>query len=134
MLLFSENCRDSSFSWCPPDGGQQHDVPCTGTTLGAWSRFWKFYALNALFLLEITLHDLFCLPIYWDPLFADIVMHSATKFVSGHSDVMAGVLAVKDERLHIICKLSCYSYNLGQSVQPTLAPNNWVITWRSDIQ
>ncbi|WOH06454.1 hypothetical protein DCAR_0625881 [Daucus carota subsp. sativus] len=30
---------------------------------------------------------------------ADIVMHSATKFVSGHSDVMAGVLAVKDERL-----------------------------------
>ncbi|MED6172298.1 hypothetical protein PIB30_048787 [Stylosanthes scabra] len=30
---------------------------------------------------------------------ADIVMHSATKFISGHSDIMAGVLAVKDERL-----------------------------------
>ncbi|KAI9161463.1 hypothetical protein LWI28_017699 [Acer negundo] len=30
---------------------------------------------------------------------ADIVMHSATKFISGHSDVMAGVLAVKGERL-----------------------------------
>ncbi|XP_042503737.1 cystathionine beta-lyase, chloroplastic [Macadamia integrifolia] len=30
---------------------------------------------------------------------ADIVMHSATKFISGHSDVMAGVLAVKDESL-----------------------------------
>ncbi|OWM66838.1 hypothetical protein CDL15_Pgr002633 [Punica granatum] len=29
---------------------------------------------------------------------ADIVMHSATKFISGHSDVMAGVLAVKGER------------------------------------
>ncbi|MCI01977.1 cystathionine beta-lyase chloroplastic-like, partial [Trifolium medium] len=26
---------------------------------------------------------------------ADIVMHSATKFIAGHSDIMAGVLAVK---------------------------------------
>ncbi|KAL6007774.1 hypothetical protein ACLOJK_033276 [Asimina triloba] len=30
---------------------------------------------------------------------ADIVMHSATKFISGHSDLMAGVIAVKGERL-----------------------------------
>eukprot|EP00897_Mesotaenium_endlicherianum_P004979 jgi/Mesen1/4509/ME000023S03881 len=30
---------------------------------------------------------------------ADIVMHSATKFIAGHSDVMAGVLAVRDEEL-----------------------------------
>lgn len=30
---------------------------------------------------------------------ADIVMHSATKFIAGHSDVMAGILAVKGESL-----------------------------------
>ncbi|XP_010910738.2 cystathionine beta-lyase, chloroplastic [Elaeis guineensis] len=30
---------------------------------------------------------------------ADIVMHSATKFISGHSDLMAGILAVKGESL-----------------------------------
>ncbi|XAR64271.1 Cystathionine beta-lyase [Bertholletia excelsa] len=30
---------------------------------------------------------------------ADIVMHSATKFIAGHSNVMAGVLAVRGERL-----------------------------------
>lgn len=30
---------------------------------------------------------------------ADIVMHSATKFIAGHSDLMAGVLAVNGERL-----------------------------------
>eukprot|EP00898_Chlorokybus_atmophyticus_P006947 jgi/Chlat1/7253/Chrsp58S06895 len=30
---------------------------------------------------------------------ADIVMHSATKFISGHSDVTAGVLAVKEPEL-----------------------------------
>ncbi|KAL4292098.1 hypothetical protein GQ457_14G022520 [Hibiscus cannabinus] len=29
---------------------------------------------------------------------ADIGMHSATKFIAGHSDVMVGVLAVKEER------------------------------------
>lgn len=30
---------------------------------------------------------------------ADIVMHSATKFIAGHSDLMAGVLAVKGDSL-----------------------------------
>ncbi len=30
---------------------------------------------------------------------ADIVMHSATKYLSGHSDVIAGALIVKDEKL-----------------------------------
>ncbi|KAK8987083.1 hypothetical protein V6N11_055397 [Hibiscus sabdariffa] len=34
----------------------------------------------------------------WLELGADIVMRSATKFIAGHSDVMAGVLAVKEER------------------------------------
>ncbi|KAK6143343.1 hypothetical protein DH2020_023691 [Rehmannia glutinosa] len=31
--------------------------------------------------------------------FSDIVMHSATKFIAGHSDLMAGVLAIKGESL-----------------------------------
>ena len=30
---------------------------------------------------------------------ADIVMHSATKYLSGHSDVISGALIVKDEKL-----------------------------------
>jgi cystathionine beta-lyase len=30
---------------------------------------------------------------------ADIVMHSATKYLGGHSDVVAGALIVKDEEL-----------------------------------
>lgn len=36
--------------------------------------------------------------IFLDLACADIVMHSATKFIAGHSDVMAGVVAVKGER------------------------------------
>lgn len=30
--------------------------------------------------------------------FSDIVMNSATKFISGHADLMAGVLTIKGER------------------------------------
>lgn len=29
-------------------------------------------------------------------------MHSATKFIAGHSDLMAGILAVKGERLKVL--------------------------------
>eukprot|EP01060_Flectonema_neradi_P036607 TRINITY_DN7099_c2_g1_i2.p1 TRINITY_DN7099_c2_g1~~TRINITY_DN7099_c2_g1_i2.p1 ORF type:complete len:521 (+),score=77.33 TRINITY_DN7099_c2_g1_i2:83-1645(+) len=40
-------------------------------------------------------------PYLWKPLNlgADIVMHSGTKFLSGHSDTMVGVVCVKDEKL-----------------------------------
>ena len=31
---------------------------------------------------------------------ADIVMHSATKFIGGHSDLLAGLLVVRDDELH----------------------------------
>ena len=30
---------------------------------------------------------------------ADVVVHSATKYLAGHSDVMAGVIAVRDEEI-----------------------------------
>lgn len=40
-------------------------------------------------------------------LLSDIVMHSATKFIAGHSDVMAGVLAVKGERFEFIALCIC---------------------------
>lgn len=36
-------------------------------------------------------------------IFSDIVMHSATKFIAGHSDLMAGVLAIKGERFDLLC-------------------------------
>lgn len=41
-------------------------------------------------------------PIYQQPLLlgADIVIHSATKFLCGHSDVVAGAVITNDEKLH----------------------------------
>ncbi|HJV46461.1 MAG TPA: cystathionine beta-lyase [Bacillota bacterium] len=50
----------------------------------------------------ITIVDnTFLTPFYQKPLDlgADIVLHSATKFISGHSDIVAGLAVVKDESL-----------------------------------
>ncbi|MBA4493085.1 aminotransferase class I/II-fold pyridoxal phosphate-dependent enzyme [Paenactinomyces guangxiensis] len=43
----------------------------------------------------------FLTPYFQQPLSlgADIVVHSATKFIGGHSDVVAGLVAVKDEEI-----------------------------------
>jgi cystathionine beta-lyase len=43
----------------------------------------------------------FCSPAIQTPLTlgADIVIHSATKYLAGHSDVIAGLLAVRDQEL-----------------------------------
>ena len=44
----------------------------------------------------------FASPYFQNPLAlgADIVMHSCTKYLGGHSDLVAGILAVSDEDLH----------------------------------
>jgi cystathionine beta-lyase/cystathionine gamma-synthase len=44
----------------------------------------------------------FASPYYQNPLGlgADIVMHSCTKYLGGHSDLVAGILVVSDEDLH----------------------------------
>lgn len=43
----------------------------------------------------------FMTPLYQNPLAlgADVVLHSATKFLSGHSDIIAGLAVVKDAQL-----------------------------------
>jgi cystathionine beta-lyase/cystathionine gamma-synthase len=44
-------------------------------------------------------------------------MHSATKFIAGHSDLMAGILAVKGERFVCVCVLSfSFSKSGGSSM------------------
>lgn len=37
---------------------------------------------------------------------ADLIVHSATKFISGHSDVMAGVVVTKNQELaEQVCRI-----------------------------
>ena len=50
---------------------------------------------------KVYIDNTFCTPIFSNPLDlgADIVMHTASKYMGGHSDVIGGVLAVRDEAL-----------------------------------
>jgi cystathionine gamma-synthase len=50
----------------------------------------------------VTVDSTFATPLGQNPLAlgADIVVHSATKFIGGHSDLMAGIVVVKDAGLH----------------------------------
>lgn len=51
--------------------------------------------------IKVVVDNTFCTPYLQRPLElgADIVLHSATKYLAGHSDVIAGALVVKDPEL-----------------------------------
>ncbi|MEZ3433630.1 MAG: PLP-dependent aspartate aminotransferase family protein [Lachnospiraceae bacterium] len=50
---------------------------------------------------RVYIDNTFCTPIYQKPLAmgADYVMHTTSKYMGGHSDLIGGVLTVKDEAL-----------------------------------
>ena len=50
---------------------------------------------------KVYIDNSFCSPIFSNPLDmgADIVMHTASKYMGGHSDIIGGMLAVRDEEL-----------------------------------
>jgi len=51
---------------------------------------------------RLVVDSTFCTPLYQNPvaLGADAALHSATKFLSGHSDCCAGVICTNDKDLH----------------------------------
>ncbi|HFI0143760.1 cystathionine gamma-synthase [Streptococcus iners] len=51
---------------------------------------------------KVIVDNTFYSPIYQNPLTlgADVVLHSATKYLSGHNDVLAGVLMTNDQALY----------------------------------
>ncbi|GFH40931.1 cystathionine gamma-synthase [Pseudolactococcus insecticola] len=67
---------------------------------------------------KVIVDNTFYTPIYQQPLVlgADIVVHSATKYLSGHNDVLAGAVIVKDETLY-----EKLIYNLN-TTGPVLSP------------
>lgn len=54
----------------------------------------------------VVVDNTFATPLIQQPLSmdVDIVVHSATKFIAGHSDVLLGVLATKDDELYDVLK------------------------------
>ncbi|EHJ51896.1 cystathionine gamma-synthase [Streptococcus macacae] len=51
---------------------------------------------------RVIVDNTFYSPIYQNPLVlgADVVLHSATKYLSGHNDVLAGVLMTNDDEIY----------------------------------
>jgi cystathionine beta-lyase/cystathionine gamma-synthase len=76
---------------------------------------------------KLLIDNTFASPILSQPLTwgADMVWHSATKYLSGHSDVTAGVVVAQDEAL--VTRLRQVGANLGL----TLAPFESWLTSRS---
>jgi cystathionine gamma-lyase len=66
----------------------------------------------------------FMSPYFQNPLDlgADVVLHSMTKFINGHSDVVGGALMLNDKKLH--AKL----WKLQNSLGPTQSPfDSWLV-------
>lgn len=67
---------------------------------------------------KVIVDNTFYSPIYQNPLLlgADIVLHSATKYLSGHNDVLAGVVMTNDDAIY---EKLFYDHN---TTGPTLSP------------
>lgn len=72
----------------------------------------------------VIVDNTFCSPLIQRPLEmgADVVVHSLTKFVNGHSDVLGGMIVVKDEETYKM--IHGVSYLLGATMDPHQA---WLI-------
>ncbi len=53
---------------------------------------------------------------------ADIVLHSMTKFINGHTDVIAGIVVAKDP--DVLARLRKVHYNMGGTIDPHQA---WLV-------
>lgn len=72
----------------------------------------------------LVVDNTFCSPILQQPLTlgADVVLHSMTKFLNGHSDVVAGMLVAKSKDL--IAKLRKVIVQVGSTIDPNQA---WLV-------
>src|SRR5690606_35930349 len=55
---------------------------------------------------SVVVDNTFATPLLQHPLDlgADVVLHSATKYIAGHSDLLMGALVTRDDRLHDVLK------------------------------
>ena len=72
----------------------------------------------------LAVDNTFCSPVRQNPLKlgADIVVHSMTKFINGHSDVVAGMVVAKDPK--VLAQLRKVHLNMGGTMDPHQA---WLV-------
>ncbi len=73
---------------------------------------------------KLAIDNTFATPLLQQPLSlgADIVVHSMTKFINGHTDVVAGIVVVKDPA--ILKRMKQVHYNFGGTMDPHQA---WLV-------
>lgn len=78
----------------------------------------EVYELAREYGIMTIIDNTFLTPYYYTPISdgADIVLHSATKYIGGHNDVLAGVVTVKDESLGDT--LSIHHNMIGATLSP----------------
>ncbi|MBP1645457.1 MAG: mdeA [Bacteroidetes bacterium] len=66
----------------------------------------------------LVVDNTFCSPYLQNPidLGADVVLHSVTKFINGHADIVGGIVIAKTKELHE--KIRGMMYNLGGNMDP----------------
>ncbi len=72
----------------------------------------------------LAVDNTFASPYLQNPLLmgADIVLHSMTKFINGHTDVVAGIIVAREEET--LARLRKVHYNLGGTMDPHQA---WLV-------
>ena len=74
--------------------------------------------------IKLVVDNTFCSPYLQQPLAlgADIVLHSVTKFINGHADVVGGVIVTKSAEDHKLL------YNVMTSMGPNMDPHQaWLV-------
>jgi len=68
--------------------------------------------------IKLVVDNTFCSPYLQNPLDlgADVVIHSMTKFINGHADIVAGIIIAKDKLLYD--QLRSMMINLGGNMDP----------------
>lgn len=68
--------------------------------------------------IPVAVDNTFCSPYLQRPIEmgADIVLHSMTKFINGHADIVAGILVAKDEAMYK--RLRANMVNIGFNMDP----------------
>lgn len=71
--------------------------------------------------LILVVDNTFCSPYLQRPLDfgADVVLHSMTKFINGHADIVAGIIITKEKNLYN--KIRLMMINIGCNIDPTQA-------------
>jgi cystathionine gamma-synthase len=89
-------CEDASLVWVESPSNPAMEVADVPAITAAAHEAGAYVVVDNTFATPILQQ-----PLDWD---VDLVVHSATKYIAGHSDVLMGALVTRDDELHAVLK------------------------------